>query len=251
MSKDLTNKIINNLKVIKFDHETLSKNGFKNRYWLCKCNLCGKEKVLSEDGLRKNITFSCGCERNLKIAIIGKDNKKYNKYDLSGEYGIGYTFKNEPFYFDLEDYDKIKDYCWFCNYNGYIVSDDSNKKRKYLHRIVMNKKDDEDKYIIDHINHNIADNKKENLRICTKSENGMNRTKQSNNAFGHKDVWYDKRYNRYIAELLFNHKKYTKSFSIKKYGKNNAFKLACDFQENLELKYFKEYSILNRKDAEE
>ena len=44
MSKDLTNKKINNLKVIKFDHESISKNGYKNKYWLCKCDLCKKEK---------------------------------------------------------------------------------------------------------------------------------------------------------------------------------------------------------------
>ena len=30
-----------------------------------------------------------------------KNHKKYNNYDLTGEYGIGYTFKNEEFYFDL------------------------------------------------------------------------------------------------------------------------------------------------------
>ena len=37
--------------------------------------------------------------------------KKYNRYDLSGEYGIGWTTNtNHVFYFDLEDYEKIKDY---------------------------------------------------------------------------------------------------------------------------------------------
>ena len=40
-------------------------------------------------------------------------NKKSNIYDLSGEYGIGRASNtNQEFYFDLEDYDKIKDYCW-------------------------------------------------------------------------------------------------------------------------------------------
>jgi hypothetical protein len=39
--------------------------------------------------------------------------KKFNQYDLSGSYGIGYCSNtNNPFYFDLEDYDLIKDYCW-------------------------------------------------------------------------------------------------------------------------------------------
>ena len=34
-------------------------------------------------------------------------NKKSNIYDLSGEYGVGWTSNtNEEFYFDLEDYDK-------------------------------------------------------------------------------------------------------------------------------------------------
>ena len=46
--------------------------------------------------------------------------KKYNTYDLTGEYGIGYTSKDEEFYFDLEDYDKIKDYCWRITMQGYV-----------------------------------------------------------------------------------------------------------------------------------
>lgn len=41
----------------------------------------------------------------------GKKNKRYNRYDLTGEYGIGYTNQGVEFYFDLEDYDKIKEYC--------------------------------------------------------------------------------------------------------------------------------------------
>lgn len=33
---------------------------------------------------------------------------KTNTYDLTGEYGIGYTSSGDEFWFDLEDYDKIK-----------------------------------------------------------------------------------------------------------------------------------------------
>ena len=35
--------------------------------------------------------------------------KKYNTYDLSGEYGIGYSNSGKEFYFDLDDYDLIKE----------------------------------------------------------------------------------------------------------------------------------------------
>ena len=46
-------------------------------------------------------------------------NVKYNKYDLLGSFGVGWTTNtNKEFWFDLEDYDKIKDYCWAENNNG-------------------------------------------------------------------------------------------------------------------------------------
>lgn len=41
------------------------------------------------------------------INIENHNCKIFNKYDLSGEYGIGYTSKGEEFYFDLEDYKKM------------------------------------------------------------------------------------------------------------------------------------------------
>ena len=61
--------------------------------------------------------------------------KKYNTYDLSGEYGIGYTSKGEEFWFDLNDYNKIKDYCWYYNSNGYLCSQNANCKHIYFHRL--------------------------------------------------------------------------------------------------------------------
>lgn len=51
---------------------------------------------------------SCGCLQKEIGYIQSQKNRKQNIYDLTKEYGIGYTFKGEEFYFDLEDYDKIK-----------------------------------------------------------------------------------------------------------------------------------------------
>ena len=82
-------------------------------------------------------------------------NKRYNRYDLSGDYGVGYTSKGEEFYFDLEDYDKIKDYCWviskttdtvcarICGTNKLIV----------MHRLVMDVVDAGRNVQVDHIHH--------------------------------------------------------------------------------------------------
>ena len=48
--------------------------------------------------------------------------RKSNRFDISGQFGVGYTSKGEKFYFDLEDYDKIKDYYWYIDAGGYVVS---------------------------------------------------------------------------------------------------------------------------------
>lgn len=51
------------------------------------------------------------------------------------------------------------------------------------HNVILTERD-----LIDHINGIKSDNRKENLRICTKSENGMNRKATKTNKLGIKDV---------------------------------------------------------------
>lgn len=95
----------------------------------------------------------------------GKKNKRYNRYDLTGEYGIGYTNHGVEFYFDLEDYDKIKEYCWVLSKTtDTIVAriPDSDNKLITLHRLVM---DAPPKVHVDHIHHNRHDNRKSELSL--------------------------------------------------------------------------------------
>lgn len=104
-----------------------------------KCS-CGESKPFIIRGAnltKKNGTKSCGCLHRESAAIQGHKNKKYNEYDLTDEFGIGYTSKKEPFYFDLEDYDKIKDYCWFYK-EGYVVTNNPETRSQIkMHRLVM------------------------------------------------------------------------------------------------------------------
>lgn len=115
----MTNEVFGRLTVIKRVEDYISPKGVKSSRWLCQCECNGKNslKVFIGNDLRGGKSQSCGClkrEKTIERNKIGKINKmfrKYNTYDLSGEYGVGYTFKDEEFYFDLEDYDLIKDYC--------------------------------------------------------------------------------------------------------------------------------------------
>ena len=109
----------------------------------------------------------------LVVVMETKENlRKYNEYDLSGEYGIGKIDNSDiTFLFDKEDYDKIKDICWHVHSAGYIYGTLDGKDISF-HRYVMDAKKGE---VVDHINHKVRDNRKSNLRICTQNDNVINK----------------------------------------------------------------------------
>ena len=172
--KDLSKKTFGMLTVIKQADDYIEPSGRHRRMWLCQCD-CGSEpKAILECNLiaKNKPTKSCGC---LTKAV----HKKYNKYDLSGVYGVGWTRKGEEFYFDLEDYDKIKEYCWYYD-NRYLKAKDigypSSNKKIRMHRLIINCPDDLEP---NHKNHNTLDNRKENLEIVTHQENMIKRRPSS------------------------------------------------------------------------
>lgn len=140
---------INSLLILSERKEIV--NGRERIFCTCQC-FC-KDKTIFETrrdrvirGLEKGGTTSCGCKNKEQITALGKSFKKYNTYDLTGEYGIGYTFKKEPFYFDLEDYEKIKNYCWNYDKDQYVVTGEGAKR---MHRVILGLTDP--KIQVDHI----------------------------------------------------------------------------------------------------
>ena len=83
---------------------------------------------------------------------------------------------------DDDIYRIIKDNNWYATKNGYIVRRKRISKDKIqnirLHRLVMGVLDNPD-IIVDHINHNRADNRICNLRLCTVQENNRNSSKST------------------------------------------------------------------------
>ena len=139
----------------------------------------------------------------------GKIAKQYNKYDITGKYGKGWTNKGEEFWFDLEDYDKIKDYCWHFNKGGHLISTErGGTKRVFLHRLVM--EPIPDGMIVDHIVHpprngNKYDNRKSNLEIKTPQQNSMNSCAHCNSTTGVSGV--TNRNGKWIARIGFENKR--------------------------------------------
>ena len=226
--KDLKGQRFGRLVVIERAENFILPSGQPQTAWLCQCD-CGNILKTRSFSLTNGTTKSCGClAKELRVARM----KKYNTYDLSGEYGIGYTSKGEEFYFDLEDYDKIKDYCWnkhkeyitTRNVSGYIL----------FHRLVMGISDEN--IAVDHINHNKSDNRKNNLRFVTDSQNSMNRCISSHNTSGITGV--NKCNGKWTARIGVN----TKRIFLGNY--DNFFE-AVKARKEAEEKYYKEYSYDN------
>lgn len=201
------------LTVIKL----IGSDKYNNLQWLCKCD-CGSDKdvIVSTNVLKSGRTMSCGCLGTEAKSRNGKLNKKYNTYDLSGEYGIGYTFKGEKFCFDLEDYDLIKDYCWYLH-KGYAETTNKNREIISMHQLVLNFTEK----VPDHKNRIRYDNRKENLRITSNSENAFNITKRKNNTSGITGVYWEEQKEKWCA-CIYKNKKYV----LRKYfdNKDDAIK---------------------------
>lgn len=131
--------------------------------------------------------------------------RQKNTYDLSGEYGIGWTSNtNKEFYFDLEDYDKIKDYCWYETSNGARYNYLAAKNKETNKRIKMHQLLGFSGY--DHINRNPMDNRKGNLRQATRQENNRNHVIGKNNSSGIIGVRFDENRNKWVAGIAINGK---------------------------------------------
>lgn len=203
-----------------------AKNG--TNVWLCQCD-CGNTKKVITNNLTNGSTNSCGC---LKSKLLRERNKRNNSYILNGEYGIGYTTKNECFYFDLEDYDKIKGYCWSLDTYGYVRCGGKNNKRISMSRFLL---DCPDKDVVDHINGIIFDNRKSNLRICSVLKNSWNiKENRYNNTTGKTGVYLDKRDMKYYSRITCNHK-------VICLGRFDNLEDAIKAREEVEIKYFGEY----------
>ncbi len=113
------------------------------------------------------------------------------------------TNRNYCFYLwlDEDDYEKfVKGYKFRLNKDGYVVysSRKDGLNNKLLHRIIMGEPDGKE---VDHINGNKRDNRRENLRLCNKSENNRNRGKKSTNTSGFKGVSWIKREGKWQAQI--------------------------------------------------
>lgn len=106
---------------------------------------------------------------------------------------------------DDKDYDFLMQWKWYFNRDGYAVRKQAKKetinKRKnlFMHRVILKTPDGK---FTDHINRNRIDNRKNNLRIVTISQNAMNQNRKiKNKSSQFKGVFWCKMRKKFVASL--------------------------------------------------
>lgn len=151
------------------------------------CSYCGKEyEPKTYHKKAKNHFCSKVCEGNFR-RNKPKQKKKTNKIDILEKYAIINIHNNINGDFeciiDIDDVEKVKNYFWNIRYDKrhpnctvYVESHsrkDGKPYRIHLHRLIMNCPDN---MVVDHIDGNGLNNRKNNLRIITQTNNVKNKT---------------------------------------------------------------------------
>lgn len=145
-------------------------------------------------------------------------------------------------YVDNEDYDYLNQWKWHCNAGGYVVRNskyDKSGKRYaiFMHREILGLSYKDGKYT-DHINHNILDNRKKNIRVCTSAENQYNQKVYNNCLTKYKGVSWHKRDKKWVAGIRVNK-------VLKHLGYFEDKMIAALIYDLYAVKYFGEFACTN------
>lgn len=244
---DIVGKVFDRLLVLEYLGYFV-KDGTKSKrhYYKCQCS-CDKKTILVVDRykLLSGHSTSCGCKLTESLKKRNKENNpsKYyirqvneNYIDDSGVGHIKMSNTDNEMICDKENIEKLLKYYWN-ERKGYARSSIGMKKI-YAHRIVMNVSDYEINKQIDHINGNTLDNRKQNLRVVTSQQNGMNSAIRKDNTSGITGVGWDKSKNMWYARIQYNNKQIFLGYFTK-------FEDAVTTRIKAENKYFGEYSYNN------
>lgn len=146
---------------------------------------------------------------------------------------------------DANDFDWLNQWKWNYHKFGYAIRTQHvamlNRKQKKtgirMHRLIMNAPAGSD---VDHINGNTLDNRRCNLRLCTRSQNMMNQ-KKTRGLSKYKGVYLNGERNKWMARLKINRR----TIFLGRFSSQEEAALAYN---NAAKKYFGQFAKLNEVD---
>lgn len=144
---------------------------------------------------------------------------------------------------DEDDAVRIGEYRWFAQNHpsGIYAATGSSRKRERISMAAFIMNPDHG-MVVDHRNHNTLDNRKANLRICSRRENGMNRKGvTARNKSGYLGVTFEKFTGKWKAAIKVNGRART-------IGRFNTVDEAVLARDIAALKHYGEFARLNIRD---
>jgi HNH endonuclease/AP2 domain len=140
---------------------------------------------------------------------------------------------------DEADFEMLSVMRWRANDRGYVVTwstrDPSSRGYSKMHRMVMLPEPGQE---IDHINGDKLDNRRANLRVCTRAENNRNRSIHRNNQSGLKGVFWHSRDRRWRAKIQVDGQRLHLGNFADKADAARAYDIAAT-------EHFGEFAVLN------
>ena len=141
---------------------------------------------------------------------------------------------------DDEDFAYLNQWKWYASTNNDIewyairnVYKGKTHRLLKMHRVITLAKKGS---LVDHRNGQSLDNRRTNLRVCTKSQNNMNHQRlPSHNSSGHMGVSWDKARQKWFAKIAINKKQIA-------LGRFTELAIAVEIRKKAEQKYFKEFA---------
>jgi hypothetical protein len=140
---------------------------------------------------------------------------------------------------DDSDYDWLSKFRWFSNVDpkGYVSIRANNKGALlYMARMILGVSDKN--LCVDHINRNSLDNRRCNLRICTRKQNTQNVKLNRTNTSGYRGVNFYKQNRKWVAKISIDGRR-------KSIGYYSTPEDAARAYDNICLKERGEFAVLN------
>lgn len=164
------------------------------KFWRCRCK-CGSLQVYSGGDLRMGDSTSCGCKRldlRTKESEIPPAPEGVRHIPLTqGKYMV----------IDADDFERVNQFVW-C-WDGKYATRNTPTSMQRVHRFIMNEPEGLE---VDHWDKDTTNNRKSNLRVATRGQNGCNRGIHKNNTSGFKGVTLDRKTGKWISRIVKDRK---------------------------------------------
>lgn len=208
-----TRKVISN-KCTSEDFERAGMEVPKNdiyKYVLAECLCCGSIKPVLIERIKKHPPKRCAICSNItnktKIKSITNQFIQYEEYSV-----INILYNGEVInaIIDNDDFERCQQRSWRISKKRnklYVISGSKSKNDMiYLHQFIIGKAPDG--YACDHIDGNSLNNRRNNLRFITISENARRVSVRIDSQIGIRGITYNKKEKRYVVDFVFDKKRF-------------------------------------------